>query len=107
MPPGDTYDLLVEIWAGAGLGPEFRFQTHAGYGLDAVCERNLGLRKTGNGALAPVLWQQGKRGQVIDYCLQDVKMERALLDLIREFGSIISPTDGSEIAVRTPKQALA
>lgn len=107
MPPGDTYDLLVEIWAGAGLGPEFRFQTHAGYGLDAVCERNFGLRKTGNGALAPVLWQQGKRGQVIDYCLQDVKMEKTLMDAIVAKGWILSPVNDQVLHVRTPKQIEA
>lgn len=102
MPTGDTYDLLVEIWAAAGLGPEFRFATHSGYGLDAVCETNFGMRKTGNGALAPILWQQGKRGQVIDYCLQDVKMERTLLDLIRDRGEVVSPVTLDVLHVRKP-----
>lgn len=75
---------------------------HSGYGLDAVCETNFGMRKTGNGALAPILWQQGKRGQVIDYCLQDVKMERTLLDLIRDRGEVVSPVTLDVLHVRKP-----
>jgi len=102
MPTGDTYDILVEIWAAVGLGPEFQYPSHAGYGLDAVCETNFGMRKTGNGALAPILWQQGKRGQVIDYCLHDVKMERTLLDVIRDQGVIVSPVSGDVLHVRKP-----
>lgn len=74
------YDLLEEIWLALGLDPDkFNPRTHGGWGLDAVCRATLGIRKTGNGALAPVWWQQGKRGKVIDYCLNDVWMEGQLL----------------------------
>jgi len=101
MPTGDTYDIFAEILDAAGT------KKFAGYGLDAVCERNLGLRKTGNGALAPILWQQGKRGQVIDYCLQDVKMERTLLDLIRARGEVISPVTELVLRVRKPEEVFS
>lgn len=97
-----TYDMLVEVWAGVGLGPQFNFRTHAGYGLDAICEANFGMRKTGNGALAPILWQQGKRGTVIDYCMNDVAMEALLLDHIIKVGWIVCPKTGSTIVVRRP-----
>lgn len=102
MPPSVTYDPLVEIWAGAGLGPTFEFPTHGGYGLDAVCHANFGIRKTGNGAMAPILWQQGKHGRVIDYCLQDVKMERMLLDQIIATGRIMCPKTGGTLEIRKP-----
>lgn len=97
-----TYDLLVEIWAGAGLGPSFDFKTHGGYGLDAVCEANFGWRKSGNGALAPILWQRGQHGEVIDYCLNDVAMEARLLDHVLAYGWIVSPKDGRKLTVRRP-----
>ena len=61
-----SYDLLVEIWHAAGLGPTFNYKTHGGYGLDAVCERNFGLKKTGHGAKATIFWQRGMIGNVID-----------------------------------------
>jgi len=78
--PAPHYDILEEIWLALGLDPnKFNPRTHGGWGLDAVCQATLGIRKTGNGALAPVWWQQGRRGKVIDYCLNDVWMEGQLL----------------------------
>lgn len=74
------YDILEEIWLALGLNPDKFYQkTHGGWGLDAVCKATLGIAKTGHGALAPVWWQQGKTGKVIDYCLNDVWMEGQLL----------------------------
>lgn len=74
------YDILEQIWLAQGLDPDrFVPRTHGGWGLDAVCQATLGIAKTGHGALAPVWWQQGKRGKVIDYCLNDVWMEGQLL----------------------------
>lgn len=102
IPDSDSYDLLREMWiaAGIGNGDPFNFKLHGGYGLDATCERNFGTKKTGNGALAPVLWQQGKYGQVIDYCLNDVKLTKQLFDRVLERQSIISPKDGSRLMLR-------
>lgn len=78
--PSDHYDMLEMIWVALGLNPnKFYFKTHGGWSLDSVCQATLGIAKTGHGALAPVWWQQGKRGKVIDYCLNDVWMEGQLL----------------------------
>ena len=88
-----SYDILVEVWKGAGLGPLFEYPSHIGFGLDAICEANLGLKKSGHGALAPVLWQQGKIGEVIDYCLNDVRMTVNLLNFIIAGGRIRDPRD--------------
>lgn len=102
MSVADVYDPLQAIWHGAGLGPTFDPRTHGGYGLDAVCEANFGIRKSGNGALAPIWWQQGKRGQVIDYCMNDVFMEKTLVDHIVEHGSICCPKTGRALTVPRP-----
>lgn len=101
-PPGRCYDLLREIWLAAGLGPTFVYPSHTGYGLDAVCEKNFGVGKTGNGALAPVLWQRGRIGEVIDYCLNDVRLTKFLFDAVISGAEIISPVDGSALKLRTP-----
>lgn len=98
------YDLLIEIWCGAGLVPTWQgFETHGGYDLNAICVANFGHGKTGNGALAPVLWQQGKIGAVIDYCLEDVRLTKMLLDRVIERGWIINPKTGKRISVRRPQ----
>lgn len=98
------YDILEEIWIAQGLNPDkFYAKTHGGWGLDAVCQATLGTAKTGHGALAPVWWQQGKRGKVIDYCLNDVWMEAQLLLHIAKG---IPVTNGKDtIQVKVPNWA--
>ena len=102
MPESPRYDLLVEIWKAAGLGPKFSYPTHAGFGLDACCDANFGARKTGNGALAPVLWQQGKYGEVVDYCLNDIALTKQLFDKVLADGVIKSPKTGDALTLAVP-----
>lgn len=99
------YDVLVEQWAAAGLGATFRYPTHAGFGLDATCERTLGLGKTGNGALAPVQWQRGEIGAVIDYCLNDVFLTKLLFDRVLTRQRFIGPN--GLLQLRVPTRELA
>lgn len=100
FPETKCYDLLRELWAAAGLPPAFDGKTHGGYGLDATCEKNFGSRKSGNGGLAPVLWQQGKIGKVIDYCLNDIRMTKQIFDQVLISGTLISPKTGTTLKMR-------
>jgi hypothetical protein len=95
---GQHYDILREIWIALGLDPDnFNYRTHGGWGLDVVCQATLGIRKTGTGALAPVWWQQGKRGKVIDYCCNDVWMEgQLLLHVLRGLPVFNGKGDGAD-----------
>ena len=79
VPEEKSYDLLVEVWRAAGLGPTFAFPSHIGFGLEACAVANIGRRKTGDGTAAPILWQRGEIVSVIDYCLQDVDLTKRLL----------------------------
>ena len=99
MPRGSTryYDILRELWVASGLTPAFSFPTHLGFGLDATCLANGLTPKTGDGALAPVQWQRGEIGKVIDYCLNDVLMTKQLLDQIEAKGWLRSPKDGKAL----------
>lgn len=94
LPEKRCYDLLREIWASVGLGPVFSPETHGGFGLDAVCAQNFGTRKSGNGALAPVLWQQGKIGEVIDYCLNDIALTKQVFEASL-LGRLVCPKTGN------------
>lgn len=96
------YDLLRETWAANGLGPQFAYPSHAGYGLDAICERNFNVQKSGNGALAPVLWQRGHVGAVIDYCLNDVRLTKLMFDQVITGAPFVNPKDGKEMRLRKP-----
>lgn len=84
------YDILREIWVSLGLNPDvFDPNTHGGYKLDDVAFDTIHLRKSGNGADAPLLYQEGKYGELIDYCLNDVKVTKELFDFIRRYKYVV------------------
>jgi len=97
IPASKSYDLLVEIWDAAGIGREFHYPSHVGYGLDACASLNLGTQKSGNGAMAPVCWQRGQIGDVIDYCLNDIRLTKGLIDMVIKEGGLLNPKNGEAI----------
>lgn len=103
-PDEGDYDILVEMWRAAGLGPQFKFPTHVGFSLDAVCKVNFGTEKSGSGGKAPIDWQAGRIGTVIDYCLNDVKLTKQLYDIILMTGLLLDPRNGqSKLIMRMPE----
>lgn len=88
------YDLLQEIRTA-------RAGNFAGHSLGAMCERNLNEPKTESGAMAPINWQKGRRGTVIDYCLRDVHLTRKLFEAVFD-GPLISPVDHSLLYLSNP-----
>jgi hypothetical protein len=95
-----TYDLLVEVRKAAGYTSRSQVPKGYSYKLDAIAKAN-GKAKTGEGALAPVLWQQGKRQQVIDYCINDVVITKAMLNLGLA-GQLIDPNTGAFLQLAMP-----
>lgn len=82
LPKPKTYDLLSAIWVAKGIGPKYSYPGSVGTSLDQMCKVNFGLQKPEgmDGLTAAIRWQQGKRGQVVDYCLNDVYMTKRLLE---------------------------
>jgi hypothetical protein len=77
-----SYDLLCALREAVGEPRKYTYGvTAAGRSLETVSVRNLGTRKLMSGAFAPELWQQGKIGQVVDYCLDDVMKTARLVQL--------------------------
>lgn len=101
IPAEKSYDLLSGVWVAHGLGRRFAGREYAGYGLDDCARANDLPGKSGNGALAPVLWQQGKVGQVIDYCLRDVWLTHQLIKKVMD-GTFRSPKTGQVVPVKLP-----
>jgi len=101
IPDEKHLDLLVLIWEAHRLGAKFNPSSHGGYGLDACAKANSLPGKTGNGALAPVWWQQGRYCEVIDYCLQDVWITTQLLCKATA-GQLVSPKTGQRIHLKLP-----
>lgn len=97
-----TIDLLEEFRIMSGQPPKYtRGVTKAGYSLDAIVQENGLGAKTGHGADAPKLWQQGKYKEVIDYCLNDVLLTKRLYLMWRE-GILKDPTTGALLYRTTP-----
>lgn len=99
---GKSYDILEEIWRSLGLSMEYKWQTHGGLSLDELAYANFKIRKTGTGMKAPIDWQEGRRGSVIDYCLSDVEITRRLLNRITNRGSLKHPKTSQEIFIKKP-----
>ena len=98
------YDIQREFYIAKGLEPypERYDARYKGMSLDGICKANLKISKTGNGAMAPVLWQKGKIGQVIDYCLMDVRLCVGLMQKITSGNQLICPVDGKKYRLREP-----
>lgn len=93
------YDLLEEVRIAAGFGRDYQSVPKGfSYALGKLGEAN-GFPKTGSGELAPQLWQRGERQAVIDYCLNDVRITKALLDLGLA-GELIDPNTGNKLQLR-------
>jgi hypothetical protein len=99
------YDLLEEIRL-AAFG-SIRWQdTPRGrsYALGKLGEAN-GCPKTGSGELAPELWQRGQYEAVLQYCLNDVKITRILLEKGLE-GTLLDPNTGSLLKLRSLEEVF-
>lgn len=78
-----------------------------GTNLAAMAKANLNSQgKTGSGALAPVNWQRGHYGEVIDYCLQDAMLTARLLKRIMLQQYLFHPRTGDRIPLRVPEMAV-
>ena len=98
-----VYDLLLQIWFASGLTNQYEPKTHGGYSLNAVVKANfVNIQKTGNGADAPLMWQDGKYQEVIDYCMNDVKITKMLIDRVFADGGLISPKTKKMIKIAIP-----
>lgn len=86
IPPNKSYDILAEIYRALGS-----FQK--GCRLDDVVKANFpnAIGKTGDGALAPELWQKGFQTRVINYCHNDVRLTKMIFDKILRSGYIKNP----------------
>ncbi|MEY3825859.1 MAG: hypothetical protein RLZZ148_672 [Cyanobacteriota bacterium] len=96
------YDILEQIRIAAYDSPAWQDCPKGfSYSLDAITAVN-GFKKTGHGALAPQLWQDGKRQEVIDYCLNDCQITKEIL-LLGLNGLLKDPNTGNLLKLEPPK----
>lgn len=96
IPEHKVYDTKVELAKAAPSGHK------TGLSLDDVCGINFGIHKTGHGADAPKLWQQGCIGRVHDYCLNDTKMTAMLVMAMWTTTTVVHPVSKIPLPARIP-----
>jgi len=96
------YDLLDQIRL-AAFGTTAWQGTPGGstYTLGAIAAAN-GMAKTGSGELAPKLWQDGKKQEVINYCLNDVQLTFDIFNLGIN-GMLIDPNNQKLLTIPMPE----
>ncbi len=87
VPRIKSYDMLTKIKERTGKRVK----------LNDLARRNLNTGKSGDGALAPVLYQQGQIIKVIDYCFNDVAITYRLWKQIKTQGFLLDPYSSEKI----------
>lgn len=88
------YDILYYSRLAVGWTPKSKFPS--GLRLDNHLSATFGkdFMKTEDGALAPKMWRDGKRGEVVSYCLADVRREKTLFEHIVNNGWVMTEAHG-------------
>jgi len=93
-----TDDLLRRIWQAQGLNPETFSKFHGGTSLDIVAGETINQRKSGFSGDAPKWFQAGEWAKLVDYCINDVKIERDLALFVEKHGYVITRVNRVHIA---------
>ncbi len=91
------YDLLYWSRRSIGWTENQRFPT--GMKLDDHLLATFGesFMKTEDGAAAPKMWRDGRKGEVVSYCLADVRREKALFEHVFQHGWAATPVHGQKM----------
>lgn len=100
-----NYDMLQESRTAMGYQPGDKYPS--GLKLDHHLEATFGkdFMKTGDGLEAPRLYQERKMGQLISYCLADVRREKMLFEHIMKVGYVDTFAHGCR-KMRDPRSLL-
>lgn len=82
-------DLLRHIWVALDYDPDKDGPKGSGCKLDDIASATLGVGKIGNGADAPKWYQAGQVQRVVNYCADDVAIERDLAEFVDRYGYVI------------------
>jgi hypothetical protein len=99
----NTYDILLESRIATGWTPQKRFPS--GMRLDDHLRGTFGpdFLKTADGAEAPIMYQDGRIGELVSYCIADVKRECLLFEHIWNEKPVKTEAHGEHL-LRHPAQ---
>ncbi len=84
-----TNDILRRIWTALAIDPDRGPGGIRGTKLDEIAGATIGVNKIGDGASAPVWYKEGAIQKVVNYCADDVAIERDLADFVDRYGYVI------------------
>src|SRR5439155_2843038 len=61
-----SYDLLIEMWRAAGLGPKLDKGMHTGFSPADATKANIGTAIRSDSALSPIWFQRGQTKTLIN-----------------------------------------
>jgi len=99
IPPERCFDILAAVKERVG-----RYQK--GYSLDAICRANIDGSKSGDAAMAPIMWQRGQQDEVIEYCKNDVLLTKGLFDRILSGAGIVDPVNHATHLIPPPSALI-
>jgi hypothetical protein len=80
------------------LDPDyFNSRTHGGVNLDTVARATINAHKIGHGADAPKWYKAGLIQKVVNYCADDVAIERDLNDFVDRYGYVLIPLSADRL----------
>ena len=98
-----NYDINAEIWkslfetkdcneALKSASNARQLHKKGVWNLDGIATATLGglIHKSGDGALAPQKFKDGKMRELFEYNLQDVRVEKALFEFVKKYKYIIN-----------------
>jgi len=86
-----TRDLDLWKMERVDLLEEIEMATGSRISLSRLAEANLGVAKTGSGAEAITLYNEGRIEELKKYCLEDVRITKELYDIYRNKGRFLIP----------------
>ncbi len=92
-----TDDMLRRIWRAQGFDPDVYNPRLGGTKLDQIAKATLSSSKIGTGADAPKWYKAGQVQKVVNYCCDDVALERDLTDFVERYGYVIQ--DGRRLEI--------
>ncbi len=93
-----TNDLLRRIWIALGFDPDKWTAGMGGCKLDDIAPATIGAKKIGFGGDAPKWYQAGQIQRVVNYCADDVAIERDLAEFVDRYGYVIH--DGKRLLLK-------
>jgi hypothetical protein len=98
-----VYDLFRQICLAAGQDPNnINKDTLSGYDLDTVSRFNIGTGETFGEPLPQLYWHKDKYWETINYCLNNVKITKELIDLVVSRGFLFSPKERRVLHIYIP-----